>query len=291
MEELEDNMDTIFVPETSKIQNITHKKSSNFWAGLSIYYNSALAWRIWIFMAFSDIRRRYQRTILGPFWVTMSIAIFIGSMGVIFPFLWHTDMKSFLPFFASGYIIWTFISSLASEACGTFVDSISLIKQTSLPYSIYANNVVMRNLIVLLHHLTVYFLIMLIFSVPISASTLLFIPAIMILSLTGSWLCILLGMITSRYRDTRQLVASILQISMFVTPIFWSPTQLGNSTKARILVEGNPLHHFIQIARAPLMGQAPAIQDWLFSCIICGIGLCITLFLFGKYKKNLVFWL
>lgn len=290
MEELEFNVGTLF--DTGPVQaQVPRKKTTNFRAGFQIYYNSALAWRIWFFMAFSDIRRRYQRTILGPFWVTLSNAIFIGSMGVIFPFLWHTDMKSYLPFFSSSYIIWTFISSMTTEACGVFVDASSLIKQTSLPYSVYANNVVLRNFIVLLHHLTVYFIIVLIFSVPICLNTLLFIPGMMILCLTGSWLCILLGFITSRYRDTRQLVASILQISMFITPIFWSPSQLGTSTKARLLVELNPLHHFIQIVRAPLMGQLPAMHDWLITSAICIIGLLMTLRLFGKYKKHLVFWL
>lgn len=291
MTELELNVENIFDSNPLPTQKIKLKKFSNFRAGFEIYSKSALAWRIWLFMAFSDIRRRYQRTKLGPFWVTMSIAIFIVSMGVIFPFLWHTDMKSFLPFFASGYIVWTFISSMTSEACGTFVDSVNLIKQTSFPYSIYANNVVMRNFVVLLHHLTVYFIIMLIFSVPISFNTLLFIPGMTILCLTGSWLCVLLGIITSRYRDTRQLVASILQIAMFVTPIFWTPEQLGNGTKAKILIECNPLHHFIQIVRAPLMGECPPMEDWLITSAICIIGFWITLNLFGKYRKHIVFWL
>ena len=264
---------------------------SNFSRGLDIYLTSLLNWRIWFYMAITDIRRRYRRTLIVPFWVTLSVAIFIGSMGVIFPILWHTDVKSFLPFFSSGFIIWTFISSITTEACGTFIESVGLIKQTTLPYSVYANNVVTRNIIVMLHHLVVYVLIMCVFNVPVGLNTLLFIPGMVILCLTSSWVCLLLGLLASRFRDVRQIVGSLLQVSMFVTPIFWTPSQLGGGKKAQILVGANPLYHFIQIARAPLLDQSPSMIDWVVALSICILGWILTLKLLGKYKKHLIFWL
>lgn len=286
MDELPIDADIIQHPS---IMDVVAK--TNFAIGFEIYIKSLKDWRIWIYMAFTDIRRRYQRTVIGPFWVTLSIAIFIGSMGVIFPILWHTDVKTFLPFFSSGFIMWTFVSSVTSEACGTFVDAAGLIKQTSLSYSVYANNVVTRNVIVMFHHLSVYVIIMWMFSVPVGLNTLLFIPAMIILCLTSSWICILFGLVASRYRDIRQVVSSLLQVSMFVTPIFWAPTQLGDGMKAQLLIALNPLYHFIQIARAPLLGQQPAGIDWMVSIGICIIGWLITLRILGKYKKHLVFWL
>lgn len=292
MNELQLDADTILDADahqaSSSLDDVIKKYFSD---GLQIYVASLMAWRIWIYMAFTDIRRRYQRTIIGPFWVTLSVAIFIGSMGIIFPILWHTNMQTFLPYFASGFILWTFVSSITIEACGTYVDAVGLIKQTTLPYSVYANNVVTRNVIVLLHHLTVYLVVMLLFQVPINLNTLLFIPGMLILCLTSSWICILFGLISSRFRDIKQVVASLLQVSMFLTPIFWSPSQLGSGHKAQLLVGLNPLYHFIQIARAPLLGQRPALLDWIVTIAICLLGWFMTLRLLGKYKKHLVFWL
>lgn len=286
-------LNTEILLETNEAdQPLVQKKNhSNFWGGLDIYVRSLLLWRVWIYMAATDIRRRYRRTIIGPFWVTLSIAIFIGSMGVIFPMLWHTNMKTYLPFFASSYVIWTFVSTVVTEACGTFTDSSALMKQTSLPFCVYANNVVTRNLIVLLHHLTVYLIVLFMFSVPFNYKTLLFFPGITLLCLTGSWIAVLLGIIATRYRDVRQMVVSLLQISMFITPIFWSPSQLGTGLKARLLVELNPLHHFIQIVRAPLLGEMPGMNDWIITSVICLLGWIMTLRLLGKYKKHIVFWL
>lgn len=270
--------------------DITPSLGDHFRDGFEIYLQGFLEWRIWFYMAFAEIKRRYRRTLFGPFWVTLSIAIFIGTMGVIFPILWHTDVRTYIPFFSSGYIIWSFISLTTTDACNTFVDASGLIKQTSLPFTVYANNVVARNLLVLLHHLPVFIIIMFIFSVPIGINTLKFIPGLLIICLTSTWLCILLGMFTSRFRDIKQIVTSLLQISMFITPIFWEPSQLGDS-KARLLVTMNPLYHFIQIARAPLLNQAPSINNWLITIIICILGWLFTLLMLGKNRKHIVFWL
>ncbi len=287
MDEILDNKEVIEQCSISPID----KKQSSFFSGFDIYFKGFLFWRIWLFMAVMDLKRRYRRTIIGPFWVTLSMSIFIASIGIIFPVLWQTDVKTYLPFFSSGYIVWTFISTLTTEACNTFVDAAGLIKQTALPYSVYANNTVTRNIIVLLHHLSVYVLITFIFSVPINFNTLLFIPGMFLLCITGSWLCILLGFISCRYRDMRQIISSLLQVAMFVTPIFWSAPQLGDSKKARFFIEANPLYHFIQVIRAPLLGQKPSIIDWLVVIIICALGWSITVRMLGKYKKHLVFWL
>lgn len=264
---------------------------STFSQGLEIYVQGLFAWRIWLYIAFSEIRRRYRRTIIGPFWVTLSVAIFIASIGVIFPILWHAELKTYLPFFSSGYIIWTFVSCMVSDACGTFVDAGELIKQTSLPYAVYSNSVVARNVLVVLHHLIVYLIVMILFAVPIGLNTLFFIPGMFLLCFTSSWMCILFGIFASRYRDIRQVVMSLIQVSMFITPIFWEPAQLGTGRRAHLFIECNPLHHFIQIARAPMLNQPPTMSDWLVTGGICLLGWLLTLRLLGKYKKHIVFWL
>src|SRR5690242_126333 len=58
----------------------------------------------WSFMALSDIRRRYKRTVIGPFWTTLSLAIFIFCAGFILSAMWSSNSAEFLPYFCSGYI-------------------------------------------------------------------------------------------------------------------------------------------------------------------------------------------
>lgn len=290
MTELQHSNNELLALDT--IDKISFEKivRKNSMKGIEIYIKGLQSWRIWINMAVSEIRRRYKRTLLGPFWVTLSIAIFIGTIGLVFPTLWHTDSKTFLPFFASGYIIWIFISTSITEACGTFINMRPLIKQLPLPYSIYANNVVASNMIILMHHMIVYFAVMVIYQVPLNLNTLLFFPAILILCFTFSWVSILFGLWSARFQDIKQIVVSFLQIALFVTPILWMPSQLGDSWQSQ-LCNLNPLAHWIAIARAPLLGEQPTLTNWLVSITICIIGWLYTMKVLNKYYRHLVFWL
>src|SRR5271168_5078416 len=65
----------------------------------------------WTTLGWMDIRLRYRRTILGPWWATLSIGAMIGSVGLVFGSIFGDEMSSYLPFFASGVIIWTLISN------------------------------------------------------------------------------------------------------------------------------------------------------------------------------------
>jgi len=263
----------------------------NFSRGLQYYLKGFLYWHISLYMSLADIRRRYKRTLFGPFWVTLSVAIFISSMGIVFPILWHVDAKTYIPFFSSGFIIWTFFSSIITDSCGTFVDVGTLIKQTSLPYSIYAHVVVIRNFFIMLHHSVVFVAIMFIFHVPVNFNTLLLIPALIVLCVTGSWLSLLLGLLSLRFRDVRQIITSFLQVSMFITPVFWSADQLGSGLRAKLMVALNPLYHFVEIAREPLLGRQPSATDWIAAILFCIVGWLLTMRVFGKYYRHVVFWL
>ena len=101
---------------------LTHneKKRSRFYVSFKDFVDSFSEWRLWFYLSYADIRRRYRRTVIGPFWATLSMAIFIGAMGIIFSTLWHQRINHYLPFFASGFVVWTFFSTTLSESCSTF---------------------------------------------------------------------------------------------------------------------------------------------------------------------------
>lgn len=270
---------------------LSNGQESDFLAGFNIFVRGFSYWSISVLMATSEIRRRYRRTLFGPFWVTLSVAIFITTMGMVFPILWHMKATTFLPYFASGYILWIFISGILTESGGTFIDLSGLIKQVVLPYSVYANSLILRNILIFSHHFVVYLIVMILFKVPINLNTLFIFPAMLIVCFTGSWVAILFGLITARFRDVRQIIMSLLQIGMFVTPILWMPSQLGSIWYAKLIVMLNPLTHFIIITRAPLLGQPPIFMNWVAAVSISLLGWLITMKLLGKYHRHLVFWL
>lgn len=253
-----------------------------------IYSGLVQNWRIWLHMSLTELKRRYRRTIIGPFWTTLSLAIFISCMGLLLSSLWKQNMQDFLPFFCSGFICWTLIATIIIESCLTFVNAAGLIKQVNLPYSTYVFHLVSRNVFIFFHHLPIFIIVIWYFKVPINLNQLLAIPALLMLAFTGCWVAILLGLVCARFRDIQQVVASVLQLSMFVTPIFWKPEHMGR--KGFLLADSNPLYHYVNILRSPLIGELPTMKNWLVVCAITAIGWALVAWLFSKKYKQLVFW-
>ncbi len=267
------------------------KPYSPFYIGALDYFTASKKWSLWLYMAYADIRRRYRRTLIGPFWATLSIAIFISSMGVLFSTLWHREIHDYLPFFASGYITWIFFSTTLTESCTTFTAAESHMKQISLPYSFYAALVVSRNVMVFFHQLVVFLVVAFMFHIHVTPNTWLALPGFILLVLNCSWIAIALGLICTRLRDIQQIVISILQIAMFITPIFWSESQLGSGKVALLTINLNPMYHFVSVVRYPLLGEQAHLISWVADIVILLLGWTLTMISLGRNYNKLIYWL
>ena len=83
--------------------------------------------------------------------------------------------------------------------------------------------------------------------------------------------------------------ASLLQIAMFVTPIFFTRDQLGPGF-AR-LVDVNLLFHFVDVVRSPLLGQTPAGWTWVVVTITTIVGWGGTLWIYSRFRRRVPYWL
>jgi ABC-type polysaccharide/polyol phosphate export permease len=249
----------------------------------------ATNWRMWTRMGWQEIKRRYRRTAIGPFWTTLSLGVFVFSLGFLYAHLWHQNAKSYLPYFASGMITWVFVSSIITEGCTTFTAAESLIKQINLPYMLLTCTAVWRNIVVFAHNMLVFLVIIPYAGIPVNWNTLLLLPGMLILSVTGLWVASLLGMLCARYRDIQQLVTALLQIALFITPIFYSTKQLsGTVTKVAAL---NPLYHYIQIVRMPMLGQLPSRLDYAVAIGGTVLGWAFTFMLYSRFRRRVAYWL
>lgn len=80
-------------------------------------------WFVWLTLASQDIKLRYRRSVLGPLWITISMAVTIYSMGFLYGKLFHVELKTYFLYLASGIIGWSYISSLLLESGQVFIES------------------------------------------------------------------------------------------------------------------------------------------------------------------------
>lgn len=244
---------------------------------------------MWGRLGWREIKRRYRRTIVGPFWTTLSLAIFVIVLGIVWSRLWGQDPKAYMPYLTSGMIVWVMLSTICTEGSATFIAAEGLLKQLRVPYTLLAAAVIWRNLIVFAHNLAIYVLVCVYGGIPLTWATLLMIPGLALLCANGLWIVMMVGMACARFRDVQQLIISLLQVSMFITPIFWAPDQLKGTM--RILVDYNILYHYVDVVRAPLMGKAPAAWSWSMVLLSTIGGWVMTMYVFSRFRRRIPYWL
>jgi len=245
-------------------------------------------WQLWGTLGWHDIRQRYRRSVLGPFWITLSMGIMVAGLSVLWATLFQLSIPEYLPYFALGFIVWTLISSLVIEGCTAFYGSEGVIKQIPVPLSVHVYRIVWRNLIICAHNLTIYVVIMLVLGIwPGVTGFLLAILGFALLAVIGTALGFLFGILSARYRDIPPLVMSILQMAFFFSPILWKPESLPDR---QYMVTYNPFYYLIEIVRRPLLGIVPDLTTFatvvgitLLTCLVAGA-------FFVRFRKRIAYW-
>ncbi|MGE5522717.1 MAG: ABC transporter permease [Rhodospirillaceae bacterium] len=243
---------------------------------------------VWPMLGWLEIKQRYRRSTLGPFWLTLSTAVVILGMGPLYGRLFNQDLSAYFPFLAVSIVLWSLMSTLITDSCTAFISAEGYIKDLKLPYTVHVLRIVWRNLIMFAHNLIAVLVVLAIFRPHWGPSLVLVPVGVLLIAINGVWFGILLGLLCTRFRDIPQVVASLLQLAFFLTPILWRPTMLG---KYQWALDLNPLYVFMEIVRAPLLGEETRVKLWLLALLITGIGWVISMLLFARFRTRIAYWL
>lgn len=243
---------------------------------------------LWGRLGWQDIRRRYRRSTLGPFWITISMGFLVGALAMLYGGLFNVQATNYVPYLTLGFVVWTLVNGLITDGCTAFVSANSIIQQTRLPLSIHVYRVVWRNLIIFFHNAVIFVVVAILFSVWPGWTGLLAIPGMVLLCLNGVWVGMLLGTFTARFRDVPPIVASIVRIAFFVTPIIWMPELLPQ--RAFFSLHLNPFFHVLEVVRAPLLGEVPSVVSWLVMIGMTLVGVASTFVVYIRYRWRIAYW-
>lgn len=267
---------------------MTQNSDSRLTKALRDIVHGTLSIHVWPMLAWQEIRQRYRRSMLGPFWLTISTGALIGGMGPLYGKLFGQHLASYFPYLAIGYILWMFIAGLVNEGCTAFTAAAGMIQQTSLPLSIHVLRVVHRNLITFAHNLIILVIILVFFPPPLSWDLLLFPAGVLMIALNGVWVGLLIGLFCTRFRDVPLIIQSVMQVAFFLTPVMWNANSLGHY---KWFADWNPFTHFLAAVRDPLLGLPTPWESWAAVLVITVVGYCIAFAFFARYRARIAYWL
>ncbi len=247
---------------------------------------------LWLHLGWQDIKQRYRRSVLGPFWITIATGATAVAMGLLYSKLFRLELSEHLPYVTMGLIVWNLINASILEGADVFIANEGLIKQLPTPLSVHVYRLVWRQMILFAHNIIIFVVIAIIYPKPWNWADLAVIPALGLIVLNCVWVSLCFGILATRYRDIGPLLNSIVQLLFFMTPIIWNEATLqaqGAGQWAKI-VELNPLLHYLDIVRAPLLGADQELRHWVVVIVLTVIGWTMAALAMKQYRARVPYW-
>lgn len=241
-----------------------------------------------ISLAWEDLKDRYRRSVLGVIWIVLSFLGFILVKALVFGDTYSSGGFDYFSHLVVGFALYGFIAASIPGGADVFANNKSWILSTDLPYTVYANMLVIRSMIELVIVAAAAAFAVIWLGNPTPGHVWTVFPAILLYYVTALGLCFAFGPIATRYRDLIYFLQSLMRMLFFATPIIWVATP--GSTRG-LIATYNPLTYFIDIVRMPINEGEVSTFAWMISGACClGIwvfGLC----LFSITKRRIALWL
>jgi lipopolysaccharide transport system permease protein len=241
-------------------------------------------------MAFNEVRVRYARTSLGPWWQTINMLVLSVVLSFVFTKVFKVPSEQFIPFLITGLIFWNFMQAALVESSVCLIHSRSLILNTVNPIWVYPFKVVVKALIQLLHHIVLIPIVIYYFDIDIGPmAVLMFLVGIMVFTSIFMLASNILAILGSRFHDLEQVITNVMQVLFYSTPIIWMPSLLGGRV---FFLEYNPFYHLINMLRIPIIGGD--VQIWqnslAISIALLGFLILFNYYVYRRYSKMVSYW-
>lgn len=251
-------------------------------------HEGGLRYELWLMLGWRDVLSRYRRSRLGPLWIVISMGFVAGVMGLLYSAIMQRPPSDYIPYLVVGFIAWNLLSSFITEGCQVFTANAAAIKEVPLPGTVYVYRLACRNLVIFTHNIVVYILVLLIFRTSPFPAAVLALPGLGLILLNGMWIGLLFGLINARFRDFSQVVNNLMRLLFFVTPVIWYPDRVAGLR--RVFVDLNPFYYFVEILRAPLLGEVPSQYVWSFAMTFTLLGWLGTLPVYARWRRQIAYW-
>ncbi|MBP0494684.1 ABC transporter permease [Pararoseomonas indoligenes] len=245
------------------------------------------SWRLAWALARLDLRNRYRGSVIGPFWMTLSTALMILGLGLLYSRLLGLSLADYLPHLTVSLVVWNVVNAMVTDACIAMTHAEGVIRQLRVPFTVHALRSVFRNALTAAHSLPLILVVFAIFGHLPGPEAPLAILGLILLMANAFFASLFLGMVCARFRDVGPIVANIMQLAFFLTPILWKPELLKGLA---VWLPLNPFYAVLETMRGPLVEGGGAPLVWLAAVVYTVVLGAVSLTFFARFRGRLAFW-
>ncbi|WP_411819441.1 ABC transporter permease [Hyphococcus formosus] len=231
---------------------------------------------------------RYHGTVLGGLWVTATTGITISGLAVLYGQIFGANLTEYFPYVAVGIVVWGLISTIINDGASVFLAAAGTFNQSPIPKSLFVVRAIGIAALGFCYKLIVIAAVVLAVGLrPSLGDVALASFGLLLVFWTGFWFALGLGTIGTRFRDIGQLTSAGLTFAFFVTPVFWQASRLG---EYQFIVNYNPLAHFLNVVRGPLLGLDGVMTSVIWASGFSALATIFGVVTFGYFARRLCYW-
>jgi lipopolysaccharide transport system permease protein len=211
-----------------------------------------------------ELKARYRGSVLGFFWSFINplllLVIYTVVFTVVLPGVHPPELEPYAVFMFCGILPWTWFSSSLLESSNVLVAGGNLIRKVLFPAEVLPIVTVLAGLVHFCLGLPILAAFLIYYRVPVTPTDLLWLPLIVAIQLVLTvGLALLVSALTVHFRDVRDLLANLLTLWFFATPIIYPITQAPE--RVRRLLNLNPYTHLVIAYQEVLFKSGPFMQS------------------------------
>jgi len=244
-----------------------------------------------------ELKARYRGSVLGFLWSLANPLLLLAVYTFVFSIVFKPDtrggMTPYALFLVSGLFPWIWISASALEGSMSLLANSGLIRKAVFPAELLPMVSVLSNLVHLLFALPIVIVALVagrILGYKVGGLSLVALPAILLLHLPMvSGLALGASALTVHFKDVRDLLANLLTLMFFLTPILYSLDSIRHLAPVWWAVRLNPFTPFILAYQSVLFrGELPHPLLWTQMALVSLIAWTLGAGLFERLRETLV---
>ena len=244
-----------------------------------------------------ELKARYRGSVLGFLWSLANPLLLLAVYTFVFSIVFKPDtrggMTPYALFLVSGLFPWIWISASTLEGSMSLLANSGLIRKAVFPAELLPMVSVLSNLVHLLFALPIVIVALVagrILGYKVGGLSLVALPAILLLHLPMvSGLALGASALTVHFKDVRDLLANLLTLMFFLTPILYSLDSIRHLAPVWWAVRLNPFTPFILAYQSVLFrGELPHPLLWTQMALVSLIAWTLGAGLFERLRETLV---
>jgi ABC-type polysaccharide/polyol phosphate export permease len=241
-----------------------------------------------IYLSWNDVKARYRKSVLGPMWQTLGNLIAVIGFSVVWSSLLEQDLQTFVPSLAIGFIVWQLVAGAITESTNTFSNESQIIRNVAMPLWFFVVRTIGRQVINFLHNIILIIGVVLYYKISVTqADVWVSFLGVLLTIANLTWITFVLGVLGARFKDIEYAINSVIPILFFLSPVLFRPDRL---TIKMEIIWMNPLSHFIEAIRAPILGDEVTTNTYLVLISMLALGGILSLWLYRTRARRVAFW-